>query len=50
MFVADHGKIGHVATAKIMTVQDAELLVTDTGVATPALRPLEQAGLNIIMA
>ena len=50
VFVADHGKIGHVATAKIMNVQDAELLVTDTGAATPALRPLEQAGLNIIMA
>ena len=50
VFVADHGKIGHVATAKIMKVQDAELLVTDTGAAAPALRPLEQAGLNIIMA
>ena len=50
VFVADHGKIGHVATAKIMPVQDAELLVTDTGAATQALRPLEQVGLNIIMA
>ncbi len=50
IFLADHGKIGHVATAKIMDLSEAELLVTDTGATSAALRPLEQAGLNIIMA
>jgi DeoR family transcriptional regulator of aga operon len=50
IFLADHGKIGHVATAKIMDIADAELLVTDSGASGPALRLLEQAGLNVIMA
>ena len=50
IFLADHGKIGHVATAKILDLADAELLVTDTGTAGPALRALEQAGLNVITA
>ena len=50
VFLADHGKIGHVATAKIMEAAEAELLVTDTGAAGPALRALEQAGLNVITA
>jgi len=50
IFLADHGKIGHVATAKIMNIADAELLVTDSGASGPALRLLEQAGLNVIMA
>ena len=50
IFLADHGKIGHVATAKIMDLAEAELLVTDTGAAGPALRVLEQAGLNVITA
>lgn len=50
IFLADHGKIGHVATAKIVDIAGAELLVTDTGATGPALRMLEQAGLNVITA
>jgi DeoR family transcriptional regulator of aga operon len=50
VFVADHGKIGHVATAKIMEINEAEALVTDSAAAGPALRALEQAGLNVILA
>ena len=50
VFLADHGKIGHVATAKIMELSEAELLVTDTGASGAALRLLEQAGLNVITA
>ncbi len=50
VFLADHGKIGHVATAKIMELSEAELLVTDIGASGAALRLLEQAGLNIITA
>jgi DeoR family transcriptional regulator of aga operon len=50
VFVADHGKIGHVATAKIMDIADAELLVTDSGASPASLRPLQAAGLNVITA
>ncbi len=50
IFLADHGKIGHVATAKIMELSEAELLVTDSGAGASALRLLEQAGLNVITA
>ena len=50
VFLADHGKIGHVATAKIMELSEAELLVTDVGASGAALRLLEQAGLNVITA
>ena len=48
--LADHGKIGHVATAKIMDLGEAELLVTDTRASGAALRALQHAGLNVIMA
>jgi DeoR family transcriptional regulator of aga operon len=48
--LADHGKIGHVATAKIIDLAGAELLVTDSGASGAAVRTLEQAGLNVIMA
>jgi DeoR family transcriptional regulator of aga operon len=50
IFLADHGKIGHVATAKIMDLGEAELLITDTGADAASLRLLEQAGLNVIAA
>lgn len=50
IFLADHGKIGHVATAKIMDISEAELLITDSGANGAALRLLEQAGLNVITA
>jgi DeoR family transcriptional regulator of aga operon len=50
IFLADHGKIGHVATAKIMDIAEAELLVTDSGADAASLRLLEQAGLNVITA
>ncbi|NPD70390.1 DeoR/GlpR transcriptional regulator [Lichenicola cladoniae] len=50
VFLADRGKIGHVATAKIMDIKDAELLITDSDADPATLRPLEHAGLNIILA
>ena len=50
VFLADHGKIGHVATAKIMDLAGAELLVTDSGASGASLRALELAGLNVILA
>jgi DeoR/GlpR family transcriptional regulator of sugar metabolism len=46
--LADHGKIGHVATAKIIDLSAAEVLVTDSGADGPSLRALEQAGLTVI--
>jgi len=50
VFLADHGKIGHVATAKIMDLAEAELLITDSGASPASLRPLEAAGLHVITA
>jgi DeoR family transcriptional regulator of aga operon len=48
--VADHGKIGHVGTAKIMSLDEADLLVTDSGASAASIRTLEQAGLTVITA
>ncbi len=50
VFLADQAKIGHVATAHIAAIKDAELLITDSGAAAAALAPLEAAGLTIITA
>ena len=48
--VADHGKLGHVATAKIMSLDEADLLATDSGAPAASIRMLEQAGLTVVTA
>jgi len=50
IMLADHSKLGHVATAKIIDLTEAERLITDTGADGDALRTLEQAGLTVVAA
>jgi DeoR family transcriptional regulator of aga operon len=46
--LADHAKLGHVATANIMELSQADRLITDTGADAESLRLLEQAGLTVV--
>ena len=48
--VADHGKLGHVGTAKTMSIEDADLLVTDSGAPAASIRALQQSGLTVVTA
>jgi DeoR family transcriptional regulator of aga operon len=48
IFLADHAKLGHVATARIADLADAERLITDSGADAEGLRALEQGGLTVV--
>lgn len=48
--LADHGKFGHVATARIAGLDGVDLLVSDTGLDADAARALEAKGLQVILA
>ena len=50
VFVADHGKIGHVGSARIAPLEQVDLLVTDSGAAAADIQALELAGLQIAVA
>lgn len=50
VMLGDHGKIGHVAGARIATVAEVARLVTDTGAAPTERHALEAAGLEIVLA
>ena len=50
VFLADHGKIGHVAGARIAGLAEAQTLVTDTGAPAADLAALEAAGLQVLVA
>lgn len=50
IFVADHTKLMHVATAKVADLQDADLLITDSGAPTDAVRQLRKLGLEVTVA
>lgn len=50
IFVADHGKIGHVGSARIASLEQADMLVTDNGAAAADIQALEQAGLRVVVA
>lgn len=50
IMLADHTKLGHVATAKIIDLAEAERLITDTGADPDARHTLEQAGLTVVTA
>lgn len=50
VFVADHGKIGHVGSARIAPLEQADLLITDNTAAAADIQALELAGLQIAVA
>jgi DeoR family transcriptional regulator of aga operon len=50
VFVADHGKIGHVGSARIAPFEQVDLLVTDSGAAAADVQALEAAGLRVVVA
>ncbi len=50
IFLADHSKLKHVATAKIAALSEADLLITDSGASAETLKELRAAGIEIIVA
>ena len=50
VFVADHGKIGHVGSARIAPLEQVDLLITDNNAAAADIQALELAGLRIAVA
>jgi DeoR/GlpR family transcriptional regulator of sugar metabolism len=48
--VADHGKIGHVGSARIAPLDQIDLLVTDSGAPAADIQALEAAGLRVVVA
>jgi DeoR/GlpR family transcriptional regulator of sugar metabolism len=49
VFLADHGKIGHVAGARIAGLAEAQTLVTDSGAPAADLAAFEAAGLQVLV-
>jgi DeoR/GlpR family transcriptional regulator of sugar metabolism len=50
VFVADHGKIGHIGGARIAPLSAAAGLVTDTGATSGDIAALQAAGLTVTIA
>lgn len=50
IFLADHSKLKHVATAKIADLSEADLLITDSGASAETLKELRAAGIEIVVA
>lgn len=50
VMLADSGKIGHVAGARIAEVKEVSLLITDMGAEPSQISSLEAAGLDIVLA
>jgi DeoR family fructose operon transcriptional repressor len=50
VMLADHGKIGHVAGARIAGIGEVTALVTDAGAAAADVQALEAAGLQVLLA
>ena len=50
VMLGDHGKIGHVAGARIAGLGEVSSLVTDSGAAPADVSALEASGLNVILA
>ena len=47
IFLADHSKLKHVATARIATLSEADLLITDADASTETIKELRAAGLEV---
>lgn len=50
VMLGDHGKIGHVAGARIAGVDEVSQLITDSGAEPANLHALEATGLNVVLA
>lgn len=50
IFLADHSKLKHVATARIAALSEADLLITDSNASIETLKELRAAGLDIVVA
>lgn len=50
VMLGDHGKIGHVAGARIAAIAEVSALVTDGGAAPADVQALEAAGLAVLLA
>ncbi len=50
VFLADHSKLKHVATAKIAGLLEADMLITDQGASPSVIRELRTAGLEVVIA
>jgi DeoR/GlpR family transcriptional regulator of sugar metabolism len=48
--LADHGKFGHVGTARIAPIERVDMLVSDSGLSSEAVRALEERGPRIVLA
>ena len=48
--VADHGKIGHVGSARIASLDEVEMLITDAAAPAADIQKLEAAGLSVAVA
>lgn len=50
IFLADHSKLKHVATARIAALSDADLLITDKQASAETIKELRSAGLEVAIA
>ncbi|MEP9374769.1 DeoR/GlpR family DNA-binding transcription regulator [Mesorhizobium sp. KR1-2] len=50
VFLADHSKLKHVATARIAPLSEADMLITDSNASAETLKELRAAGLEIVVA
>jgi len=50
VMLGDHGKIGHVAGARIAEVEEMSMLVTDRNAKPADVQSLEAAGLDVVLA
>ena len=50
IFLADHTKLKHVATAKIADLSEADILITDSGASVETLKELRATGIEILIA
>jgi DeoR family transcriptional regulator of aga operon len=48
--LADHSKLKHVATARIAALDEADLLITDSGASADTIRELRAGGLQVAVA
>jgi DeoR/GlpR family transcriptional regulator of sugar metabolism len=48
--LADHTKLGRVATTHVVPLTAIDTVVTDTGAPTQAIADLQAAGTNVIVA